>query len=88
MKNYLLKAFPYKPPTKDIQRKYSYIFLNNFNLPTRFIKVFFDKIVALLLLIITSPLLFLLKIAFIIEGFIVLENKGPMFFSAHKSVYD
>ena len=75
------KAFPYKPPTIVIKRKYSYIFANQFSLQSRYLKLFFDKLVSLLFLAITLPIIFFLKLAFIIEGLIIPENKGPMFFS-------
>jgi len=75
------KAFPYKPPTKEIKHKYAYIFSHQFNLSNRFLKVFFDKLTALLFLITTLPVIICLKIAFLIEGFLISENKGPMFFS-------
>jgi lipopolysaccharide/colanic/teichoic acid biosynthesis glycosyltransferase len=75
------KAFPYKPPSIEIKRKYSYIFANQFLLQSRYLKLFFDKLVSLLFLAITLPIIFFLKLAFIIEGLIIPENKGPMFFS-------
>jgi lipopolysaccharide/colanic/teichoic acid biosynthesis glycosyltransferase len=41
----------------------------------------FDKIVAALLLTAAAPVLLLLKIAYVIEGWLNPETKGPMFFS-------
>ena len=75
------KAFPYKPPSDDIKQKYSYIFHEQFSIKQKYLKLIFDKFVALIFLIITSPIIILLKLAFIIEGLIIPENKGPMFFS-------
>ena len=75
------KAFPYKPPTIEIKQKYSYIFSNSFLLKKRYIKPIFDRLVALFFLSITLPIIILLKLAFIIEGILIPENKGPMFFS-------
>ena len=75
------KAFPYKPPTLEIKQKYSYLFANQFSLQDRYLKLAFDKLVALLFLLITFPIIVFLKLAFIIEGLIISENKGPMFFS-------
>ena len=41
----------------------------------------FDKVIAFLLLLSLSlPIIFLLKIAYIIEGILIPENKGPMLF--------
>ena len=74
------EAFPYKPPTSEILKKYPHIFELKETLPPRFFKVFFDKIVAILLLLISVPILLLLKLAFLIEGWLIPENKGPMFF--------
>lgn len=74
------EAFPYKPPSKEILQKYDYIFELNNELPPRFFKTAFDRFIALLLLIIASPILLLLKLAYLIEGWFFPENKGPMFF--------
>jgi lipopolysaccharide/colanic/teichoic acid biosynthesis glycosyltransferase len=75
------KAFPYKPPTIEIKRKYSYIFANQFLIRDHFLKLAFDKLVSLSFLLVTLPIIIFLKIAFIIEGIFISENKGPMFFS-------
>ena len=75
------KAFPYKPPTIEIKRKYSYIFAKQFSLQSRYLKLIVDKLVSLLFLAITLPIIIFLKLAFIIEGLLIPENKGQMFFS-------
>jgi len=74
------EAFPYKPPTKEIIEKYHHIFDIKEPLPLRFFKVLFDKLIATFMLIVTAPLLALIKIFFLIEGWVIPENKGPMFF--------
>jgi lipopolysaccharide/colanic/teichoic acid biosynthesis glycosyltransferase len=74
------EAFPYKPPSDEVLKKYHHIFKLNDELPPRFFKSAFDKIVALLLITISAPILLLLKIAYLIEGWIIPENKGPMLF--------
>jgi lipopolysaccharide/colanic/teichoic acid biosynthesis glycosyltransferase len=74
------EAFPYKPPSKEILKKYKYIFLIKKALPSRFFKIAFDKLIALILVLISFPILFLLKIVFVIEGILIPDNKGPMFF--------
>jgi lipopolysaccharide/colanic/teichoic acid biosynthesis glycosyltransferase len=74
------EAFPYRPPSKEIIRKYHYIFELKQPLPKRFFKSAFDKMVALVLIIIAAPIFLLLKIAYSIEGWLIPENKGPMFF--------
>lgn len=74
------EAFPYKPPTEEIKAKYAHIFQQTGPLPPRFFKLLFDKLVASLLLLISFPVLILLKIAYVIEGIIIAENSGPMLF--------
>lgn len=74
------EAFPYKPPTEEIKQKYKHIFEFNDPLPPRFFKIAFDKLVALVFLSLSVPILFVLKIAYLIEGWCIPENAGPMFF--------
>lgn len=74
------EAFPYKPPTDEIKQKYRHIFELDKPLPGRFLKGLFDKVAAGLLLLAVAPVLLLLKIAYLIEGWLIPENKGPMFF--------
>ena len=74
------EAFPYKPPTEKIRQKYAHVFLLNDPLPSRLSKTFFDKVVALILLLLSIPILLILKLVFLIEGWLIPENKGPMFF--------
>lgn len=74
------EAFPYMPPTDEVRLKYKHIFEMDTSLPPRFLKVLFDKIVAFFLLVLAAPFLFLLKIAYFIEGIFIPENAGPMFF--------
>jgi lipopolysaccharide/colanic/teichoic acid biosynthesis glycosyltransferase len=74
------EAFPYTPPTDEIKSKYAHIFLLKEGLPHRFFKTLFDKVLALLLLSVSLPILLLLKIAYVIEGVFIPENKGPMLF--------
>ena len=75
-----IEAFPYNPPTKEILIKYKHIFEIREQLPPRFIKIFFDKLVAIVILILLVPIFILLKSAYLIEGWLISENKGPMFF--------
>jgi len=49
-------------------------------LPPRFCKVVFDRVVAFFLLMLSAPILLLLKLGYLIEGWLIPENKGPMFF--------
>ena len=75
------KAFPYKKPSKQLKQKYLYIFNEQFSVPQKYLKLYFDKIVALIFLFTTLPIIILLKIAFTLEGFLIPAHKGPMFFS-------
>ena len=74
------EAFPYTPPSAEIKVKYAHIFEIVEPLPPRLIKLAFDKILATILLAFSLPILFLLYCAYIIEGVLIPENKGPMFF--------
>ena len=74
------EAFPYKPPTDEIRQKYAHIFQIEGELPGRFFKTLFDKVVAVFLLLVFAPVLIILKLAFLIEGWLIPENKGNMFF--------
>lgn len=75
-----IEAFPYSPPTDFIKTKYAHIFEITKPLPPRNIKLIFDKLVSFFLLISSAPILFFLKVAFLIEGIFIPENKGPMLF--------
>lgn len=75
-----LEAFPYTPPTDEIKTQYAHIFEFSDPLPARFFKTVFDKLVALVLLTFSLPILLSLKIAYVIEGVLMPESKGPMLF--------
>lgn len=74
------EAFPYLPPTTEIRLRYPHLFELKSPLPTRFFKLLFDKVAASFILIFSLPIFLLLKIMYLIEGFFIPENKGPMFF--------
>ena len=76
-----IKAFPYKPPSKYLRKKYSYIFQEQYLIKEKILKFVFDKILAIIFLGLTFPVIVLLKFLFVIEGLVIPENKGPMFFS-------
>ena len=50
-------------------------------MPVRLPKLIFDKVLSGLLLLAAAPVLLLLKWAYMIEGWLIPENKGPMIFS-------
>ena len=86
------EAFPYRPPSEEIRRKYYYLFELEDPLPNRLLKCIFDKFFSISLLLLAAPFFLLLKLAFVIEGLLIPENKGPMFFyytaiSAGKKIY-
>lgn len=74
------EAFPYKPPSEEIKVKYSHIFNIDKPIAERWLKLLFDKVVALFFLVLAAPILLLLKIFYIIEGLLISENQGPMLF--------
>lgn len=73
-------AFPYTPPSDEIKKKYKEIFELTQPLPVPFPKLLFDKLLALFFLLIATPIFILLLIFNFIEGIIIPENKGPLFF--------
>lgn len=75
------EAFPYRPPTDTIKEKYPHIFALKQPLQNRPLKIIFDKLIATILLVLVSPILLTLKIAYLVEGWLIPENKGPLFFS-------
>ena len=74
-------AFPYKPPSEEVRRKYAHIFALNTPLRVRLPKIVFDKVVGFFFLVASLPILLAIKIAYVIEGLILPESRGPMFFS-------
>ena len=76
-------AFPYKPPSKEVLKKYATIFKIRKPISPGFFKLVFDKIFASVCLVLSLPLLLLIKIACVIEGLLLPEHKGPMFFYYH-----
>jgi lipopolysaccharide/colanic/teichoic acid biosynthesis glycosyltransferase len=75
------EAFPYKPPSPEIKAKYQHIFALTKPLDERLSKLLFDKFVAVIALAAAAPVLFLLKVAYLVEGVLVPANKGAMLFS-------
>ena len=74
------EAFPYKPPSQSIKTRYGYIFEIKESLPPRLLKTLIDKSIGLVLVLLSIPVLTILKIGFVIEGLFIPENKGPMLF--------
>lgn len=75
-----LEAFPYTPPTDEIREKYKEIFGLTESLKVPFPKLIFDKLVAFIILTFCLPILLLLLIVNFVEGLLIPENRGPLFF--------
>ncbi len=74
------EAFPYLPPSNELKNEFHNIFKLKKKLKTNYFKLLFDKTISVLLLIISTPILILLKICYLIEGFLIPENKGNLIF--------
>ena len=74
------EAFLYKAPDASIKEKYREIFEIKQPLKTPIFKLVFDKITALVILILCIPILLFLFVANLIEGIIIPENRGSLFF--------
>lgn len=76
-----INAFPYKPPTSEIKKKYNHLFKIKSKKKHRLVKTIFDKTFSLLLLTLSIPIFLLIKISYSIEGLIIRENSGPIIYS-------
>ncbi len=77
------EAFPYKAPDLEIKEKYKAVFQLEQPLKTPLPKRLFDILVSGIILIGCSPIVVLLFVANQIEGLIIPENRGPLFFYYH-----
>lgn len=75
-----VEAFPYTAPTEEIRTKYKEIFELKEPLKVPFLKLLFDKIVAFVILTLCLPIIVLLFLFNLIEGLVIPENRGPLFF--------
>ena len=73
-------AFPYKAPSEEVKEKYAHIFNIENPLKTRFLKLLFDKIIGTSFLLAASPILLLLKIAYVVEGLLDRSAKGDLIY--------
>lgn len=73
-------AFPYTPPSEAVKERYRDIFLLNAPLKPRLLKTMFDKVLSASLLCASVPILMALKLAYVFEGLVIRENRGPMLF--------
>lgn len=74
------EAFPYKAPSDLVRQRYASVFQLDAPLPDRFIKKAFDKVIASILVILSAPVLAVIKVAYVIEGICIPDNSGPMLF--------
>ena len=74
------KAFPYLPPSKKITSEYAEYFNKSYRPRKRHLKRLFDLLFSGLLIIFAIPIIFVLKIAYLIEGFIEPKSRGPLFY--------
>ncbi len=74
------EAFPYRPPTDEILNTYKELFEIKEPLTVPIPKLIFDKVLALFILIGCLPVILALLLLNLIEGLIVSENRGPLFF--------
>ena len=74
------EAFPYTAPTEEIKKQYKEIFELDHSLKVPFPKLLFDKVVAGIILLFCLPVVLVLLLANLVEGLIIPENRGPLFF--------
>lgn len=74
------EAFLYKAPTTSLKDQYREIFELKEPIEIPLLKLVFDKITALIILICCMPVITLLWIGNILEGILFPENRGPLFF--------
>jgi len=74
------EAFPYWPPDETLKEKYRHFYNLTGPLKPRPLKTAFDKIFSSVILLSVSPILLGLYIANLIEGSVIPENKGPLFY--------
>jgi lipopolysaccharide/colanic/teichoic acid biosynthesis glycosyltransferase len=75
------EAFVYKPPDDDTKKKYQHIFALKQPLEDKLLKLLFDKVTAGFALFLSTPVFAALYLAYLVEGLIIPESKGPLFFS-------
>ena len=75
------KAFPYRPPSEEIKKKYSDIFSLESPLKDRPLKLVFDKVVSALVIVALSPVFLCIFTAYLIDGLVHPDHRGPVFAS-------
>ena len=77
------KAFPYRPPTKEIKSEYSQYFRPDYTPRTRPVKRIFDLFFSGILIVVSIPIILLLKVAYVLEGGIRRKSRGPLLYYYH-----
>jgi lipopolysaccharide/colanic/teichoic acid biosynthesis glycosyltransferase len=75
------EAFPYRSPSAMLRRTYPEVFKLQAPLEPRLSKLVFDKVLAVTILLLVSPLVLLLWAAYIVEGVFIPSHGGPMLYS-------
>lgn len=74
------EAFPYEPPTAEIKKQYKEVFEIKKSLRVPVPKLIFDKLLAGIILIFCLPIILVLFLINFVEGLLIKENRGPLFF--------
>jgi len=73
------EAFRYKAPDEQLRREYAAIFALTEPLKDRPVKLLFDKLLSACLLVLTSPIFLVAFAAYLLEGLLNPESRGPFF---------
>lgn len=74
------EAFPYKPPTEELKKKYEELFKLKRALKVPLPKLIFDKLLSFIILTCCLPIIIVLLLFNWIEGIFIKENQGKLFF--------
>jgi lipopolysaccharide/colanic/teichoic acid biosynthesis glycosyltransferase len=75
------EAFPYKPPTEELKIKYKDLFELKNPIKVPLPKLIFDKLLSIIVIICSMPVIILLLLFNWTEGIFIRENRGPLFFN-------
>src|SRR5688572_1295211 len=73
------QAFHCRPPDERVRERYGHILGLKEPLPERSFKALFDRTIAILVLLLLSPIFVLLLIGYAVEALLIPENRGPPF---------
>jgi lipopolysaccharide/colanic/teichoic acid biosynthesis glycosyltransferase len=75
-----VQSFPYQAPDSEVKEKYHELLELTEPIKIPLLKLIFDKVMATLILVACSPIILFLFIFNLIEGLLIPENRGPLFF--------